>query len=74
MYKLGDFIATTKGFMSVQCCFEFKLNTNPRFDKLMNCRLYWLQDEQFQDILIWDKDLAKILIKDELEPEEAINY
>lgn len=65
MYKLGDFINTTQGFMSVQCAFKFVNNTNPRYDKLGGCTLYWLQDEQFQDVFLWDKELTKILIKDE---------
>lgn len=74
MYTMGDFVHTTKGFLAVQCVFTFKDNKNPRYDKLGGRSLYWLQDEQFQDILVWDTELAKILVKDELEPEEAINY
>lgn len=70
MFTLGDFLNTTKGYMSVQCAFKFKDNTNPRYDKLGGKTLYWLQDEQFQDILLWDLELAKILIKDESELEE----
>ena len=70
MYSLGDFINTTKGFMSVQCAFKFNSNTNPRYDKLGGKTLYWLQDEQFQDIFFWENELAKILIKDESGPEE----
>lgn len=69
MYKLGDFLNTTKGFMSVQCAFKFKDNTNPRYDKLGGKTLYWLQDEQFQDVFFWENELSKIIIKDEQETD-----
>jgi len=74
MYTLGDFVHTTRGILAVQCSFLFKDNNHPRYNKLGGQTLYWLQDEQFQDILLWDKELAKILIKDESEPEDASNY
>lgn len=70
MYKLGDYIQTTQGFMSVQCAFKFINNTNPRYDKLGGSTLYWMQDEQYQDVFFWDNELAKILIKDESGPDE----
>lgn len=65
MYNLGDFVNTTKGFMSVQCAIAIKNNSNPRFDKLGGRTLYWLQDEQYQDVFLWDYELAKILTKEE---------
>lgn len=74
MYKLGDFLSTTKGFMSVQCAFKFVDNKNPRYDKLGGRTLYWLQDEQSQDIFLYDNELAKILIKDESGPDEEENH
>lgn len=67
MYNLGDFVNTTKGFMSVQCAITIRNNNNPRYDKLGGRTLYWLQDEQHQDIFLFDNELAKILIKDEQE-------
>lgn len=65
MFKLGDYVQTSKGFMSIQCAFKFVNNTNPRYDKLGGKTLYWMQDEQYQDIFLWDKELSKILIKEE---------
>lgn len=70
MFKLGDYVQTSKGFMSVQCAFKFVNNTNPRYDKLGGRTLYWMQDEQYQDVFFWDNELAKILIKDESGPDE----
>lgn len=67
MFKLGDFVQTTQGFMSVQCAFKFVDNKNPRYDKLGGKTLYWLQDEQYQDILLWDHELNKIITKEEQE-------
>lgn len=70
MYKLGDYVQTTQGYMSVQCAIKFVNNTNPRYDKLGGRTLYWMQDEQFQDVFLFDNELAKILIKDESGPDE----
>lgn len=70
MYTMGDFVFTTKGQLCVQCAIKFVDNKNPRYDKLGGQTLYWMQDEQFQDVFFWDNELAKILIKDESEIDD----
>ena len=68
-YKLGDWINTTKGYLWVQCPIKFKDNNNPKYDKLGGRTLFWLQDEQYQDIFLWDTELNKIIVKDDEEGE-----
>lgn len=67
MYKIGDYINTTKGFMLVQCGIPFKKNNNPKYNKLGGRTLYWLVDEQFQDVFLFDHELLKILIEEQEE-------
>ncbi len=64
-YKQGDFVDTTKGLLIVQCPITFKKNNNPKYNKLGGRTLYWLQNEQCEDVFFWDKELEKILTDNE---------
>jgi len=73
MYKLGDILHTTKGLMIVQCPITFKENTNPKYDKLGGLTLFWLQNEQGEDVFLWEDKLNHILISDDPDFEQLSN-
>jgi hypothetical protein len=64
-YKNGDLIDTSQGMLTVQCPISFQPNANPKYDKLGGRTLYWLQDMDNNDIMLWDRELKEILSEEE---------
>lgn len=65
-YKQGDVIDTSVyGFLTVQAPITIQPNTNSKCDKLGGRTLYWTQDLESKDILLWDSELKNILTEEE---------
>lgn len=65
IYQAGDFIDTTQGLLIVQCPITFKQNSNPKYNKLGNRTLYWMHNESYEDVFLWDNELKNILTDSE---------
>lgn len=65
MYEVGDFIETNSGMLIVQCPIKFEKNNNSSYEKVSGRILYWLFNENYEDVLLWDAELYKILTKSE---------
>lgn len=66
IFNRGDIIETSvHGFLTVEMPFTIKENKNPKYDKLGGRTLYWLKNTENVTILLWDTELAKVLIEDQ---------
>ncbi len=62
IYKRDDIIDTkTYGILTVVAPITYKVNTNPKYDKLGGKTIYWLKDMNNAAVLLWDDELAKDL-------------
>lgn len=66
-YKLGDIVDTTQGLKFVQCSLVLQGEWAGRV-------LHWFHNENGDDELLWDHELAAIVLNDLTQPDEHIPY
>lgn len=55
-YELGDILDSSIGILFVQCSLIMR-------GPMQGKALYWLQNEQGEDLLFWNEELANLNIK-----------
>jgi hypothetical protein len=67
-FENGELVdTTTNGILLIRAGVTIEPNNNPKTDKLGGRTIYWAEDMDGQDIVVWDTELNASLSEVELE-------
>jgi hypothetical protein len=66
-FQNGDLVDTiTNGILLIRAGVTIQPNNDPRTDKLGGRTIYWAEDMDGQDLILWDTELNAVLTEGEL--------